>query len=292
MGALVAWVSPALADSTTTTGSLTASGFLTSSPQSGSSMCPAGDVVQGFNTFIYPVQNFAGGAQVICADANGTVTLGDIIGNSQESDIATSTCPAGTVGVGIYGNAGAVVNGFGLRCSTSVSNPVTNTDGSYLGDPGGSPQGPFDCPAGSRLTGLEGTGADYFGGVDLVTLTGVCSPALQYKVNGFLPPVQNPPLVNHGQSGRTYPLKWQLLGANGQYVSSLSAVESVTATSASCSTGTPGATDPLTARGAGLSYDPTSNQYVFNWATPGPGCYQVVVTLNNGQMLTALFDLS
>ena len=235
---------------------------------------------------------FTGGARAVCVDASGNVTLGAVIGNSS-GESATSTCPAGTVGAGLYGRAGDIVDGFGLRCNTSSSNPATNTDASYVGDSGGGPQGPFDCPAGSQMTGLEGTSADYYGSVDVVTLTGVCSGAPQYTVNGFLAPVQNPPVVNFGQSGRTYPLKWQLLDANRRYVSSLSAVQSTTVTSTSCSTEAPGATDTLTATGGtSLRYDSTGNQYVFNWATPGPGCYQVVVTLSGGQTLTALFNLS
>jgi len=164
------------------TGSLSGNGNFTSNPQSGSSLCPAGDVMQGITFYTYIVQTSAGGAQAVCADARGNVTAGDVIGSTGDPNgqpATESMCPAKTVGVGLYGRAGDVVDGFGMRCGTPRtfrgSRGVT-TDATYVGDSGGNPQGPFDCPAGSELTGLEGTSATYFGGTDLVTLAGVCSP--------------------------------------------------------------------------------------------------------------------
>jgi hypothetical protein len=172
MGALGAWAGPALADST---GSLSGNGNSTSNPQSGSSLCPAGDVVHGITRFTDTSGVFTGGAQAVCVDAHGKVNLGNVIGASGAS--ATSTCPGRALGVGLYGRAGDVIDGFGVRCNKYPSSPATNSDANYAGDSGGGPQGPFDCPAGFRLTGLTGTSAEYFGRVDLVTLTGVCSPA-------------------------------------------------------------------------------------------------------------------
>jgi hypothetical protein len=115
-----------------------------------------------------------------------------------------------------------------------------------------------------------------------------------YTFSGFQPPVNNPDVVNLGKAGRTYPVRWQLKDAAGNFVSSLAAIKSITFKPVQCGAFTSVQADALeaeTSGNSGLAYDAISNQYRYNWATPSAGCYVLFLSFDTGQVQQAYFNL-
>jgi hypothetical protein len=94
--------------------------------------------------------------------------------------------------------------------------------------------------------------------------------------------------------GLPFPLVWQLRSAaNNDFVSTLSAVTSVTYKATSCTAFTTNPAGALTAASDGpLLFVPILNVYEYTWATPNTaGCYTVFLTLDSGQVFPAYFNL-
>lgn len=84
---------------------------------------------------------------------------------------------------------------------------------------------------------------------------------------GFKPPVDNPPVLNVVNAGSTVPVKWTLKDAIGNFYRSLGSVTSVSSKAINCTAGTDPDPDVVASGLAGLKYDLTNEQFVYNWPT-------------------------
>ena len=146
----------------------------------------------------------------------------------------------------------------------------------------------------SALLGGDGT---QFVADNLVINEAVLAPLpLPYTFSGFQPPINDFPVINIGKAGRTYPVKWQLKDKDGNFVSTLTAVKSVSLASVLCGTFGAASADAIEIETTGetmLRYDTETNQFIYNWKTPrNPLCYMLFITLDTNQVLTAKFNLT
>jgi hypothetical protein len=148
--------------------------------------------------------------------------------------------------------------------------------------------------------------ADTFsvGGGKTVTLTAsdavdnqgsaTCSYSVGYKFEGFYTPVDNPNVLNNAKAGQAIPLKWRLLDANNNPVTSLSSVK-VTVTSLNCTLATtPDALEEYAAGSSGLQ-NLGNGYYQFNWKSPttyANSCKTLNLDLGEGSPRTALFKFT
>lgn len=113
-----------------------------------------------------------------------------------------------------------------------------------------------------------------------------------YTFSGFSSPVDDAPVVNLGAAGKTYSVKWQVTDEAGQEMSTLSAISSIRHKSVLCGSFTGDPTDALEATTTGGTELRYGGQFTYNWATPRqPGCYELFITLADGGIHTANFQL-
>src|SRR5262249_42171624 len=106
--------------------------------------------------------------------------------------------------------------------------------------------------------------------------------AISYNFGGFRPPLYD---GANFRTGSTVPIKFQLTDFTGDFITRLSAVQSLQVQVLDA-LGNP--FDLAAPGGSGLHYDPVAHQYVFNWRTSGlaAGHYRILLTLDDGTVHT------
>jgi hypothetical protein len=110
-----------------------------------------------------------------------------------------------------------------------------------------------------------------------------------YKFAGFSAPISLG-LWNTIQGGRTVPIKWQLMAADGTFVSDLRAVTSIWPELTTCVVGSPRSAPQGDA--AGVKFDPATRQYIYVWPTVkswSGSCRYVNFLLKDGNVWRASF---
>jgi uncharacterized repeat protein (TIGR01451 family) len=136
-------------------------------------------------------------------------------------------------------------------------------------------------------TSVTATATDVNGNTASCTFT----VTVLYDFTGFFPPVNNPPTLNSVKAGSAIPVKFSLSGDKGLTIFLANSPQSGVIP---CDASAPvtDLVDTVTAGGSSLSYDASSDQYVYTWKTDSSwagSCRQLVVTLNDGSVHIANF---
>jgi Bacterial Ig-like domain (group 3) len=115
---------------------------------------------------------------------------------------------------------------------------------------------------------------------------------INYSFVGFLQPIDNLPVVNTANAGRTIPVKWQLKDANGVLVSDLTSLTSLLAAPMVCSAAPAAIVEEQLSSPGSTVFRFDGTQFIFNWQTAKSwsGCWLLQTTLNDGTVHYAKFQ--
>ena len=184
----------------------------------------------------------------------------------------TVTCPTNPIPTFTLGSTGNQVT---ATVGDAVSGPVSTTATAA-------------APASSvGVHGVNVTGEDNAGN----TTTTSCSYLVAYTFTGFFNPVANPPAINFVKAGSGVALKFSLAGNQGLNIFAAGYPASVELDPSCLGIGLD-AEPTFPAGKSGLSYNPTTDTYSYNWKTQKSWkgtCRQFVLGLNDGSAHVAFF---
>ena len=122
--------------------------------------------------------------------------------------------------------------------------------------------------------------------------SGATIPILHvWPFTGFFSPVDNLPVVNISRAGSTIPVKFKLGGDRGLAIFAATFPKAV---KIGCASGTADTIEETNSSNSGLTYDPATTQYQYNWKTPksyAGFCYRFDLKLVDGSTYSASFQL-
>ena len=136
--------------------------------------------------------------------------------------------------------------------------------------------------------------AVYGGDSNFVGSSESTTQTVQYVFIGFLPPIDNLPVVNSARAGQTIPIKWQLKDANGNLVSDLGSLAANGLVSGSIACGSTDLVSPVEELSSPdatvFRFDGT--QFIYNWQTlkSYTSCRLLQVRLADGTTHYAMFQ--
>jgi hypothetical protein len=126
------------------------------------------------------------------------------------------------------------------------------------------------------------------------TANGSFTVTVNYSWTGFFQPIDNG-VMNVAKAGSTIPVKFSLGGDQGLNIFYSSAYPNSGSISCAADPSTDAIEEYSTATVSGLKYDPTANQYIYNWKTASNyagTCRQLIVRLADGTYHRADFKFT
>jgi uncharacterized repeat protein (TIGR01451 family) len=239
------------------------------SPPTTSSACGTVTCAPASGSF-FPI----GTSTVTCTPQNGTACSFTV--TVQDVQPPAITCPANIV-VTLPLNSTATTK--------AVSYSVTATDNCPGVTVESTPASGSTFPLGT--TTVTATATDVAGNTSTCSFT----VAVHYNFTGFFSPINNLPVVNVVNAGRSIPVKFSLSGNKGLNIFAPGSPASGVIT---CDTNAPPieVIETGTAGNSSLSYDASSDQYHYVWKTErawAGTCRQLQVQLNDGSVYVANF---
>ncbi|MER7959985.1 PxKF domain-containing protein [Streptomyces sp. NPDC096030] len=215
---------------------------------------------------------------------------------------------AGTATAGGAGGAGGSANndgGSGLLGTGGAGGLPNNTPATGNNAGGGGGAGLYGGGGGGGMAGTSPTlGAGGGGGSSLdpdggaapvATRSGngqvtITYEAATYAFSGFFAPVDNPPVVNEVNAGRTVPVKFSLGGDQGL---DILAPNSPSSQQVTCNSSAPVDVVETTTSQSGLTYNAATGEYQYNWKTQkawSGTCRVFTLTLDDGTVHTLNFQ--